>query len=240
MSSIADLMVSHSKSPGSISSHPLSMTTHLDEKQSSSAAEKAASSERAAHVEQTLKAKEAMAKTWSQMIAKPWSGELRLAHRNSAPETSVNDSAGAAGPALANGHTSTIQSSEESTREGSLDKSASSQGTATDRTAEDLLTKANSSAAIVAGGTTSKLTNRPVADNNPPCSTLYIGGLPHSPPPGYPVSHLEDVLLKAFSKCEGYHRFSFKQKVAGPMCFVEVRFQRTSSPLPSSVFALVH
>lgn len=60
------------------------------------------------------------------------------------------------------------------------------------------------------------------ADQNPPCSTLYVGNLT-TPPPSQPVSLLEDALRALFSKQGGFKRLSFRQKANGPMCFVEVR-----------------
>ena len=59
------------------------------------------------------------------------------------------------------------------------------------------------------------------ADQNPPCSTLYVGNLT-TPPPSQPVSLLEDALRALFSKQGGFKRLSFRQKANGPMCFVEV------------------
>lgn len=59
------------------------------------------------------------------------------------------------------------------------------------------------------------------ADQNPPCSTLYVGNLT-TPPPSQPVSLLEDALRSLFSKQTGFKRLSFRQKANGPMCFVEV------------------
>ncbi|TIB60220.1 hypothetical protein E3P78_03248 [Wallemia ichthyophaga] len=58
------------------------------------------------------------------------------------------------------------------------------------------------------------------ADQNPPCSTLYVGNLT-TPPPSQPVSLLEDALRALFSKQGGFKRLSFRQKANGPMCFVE-------------------
>lgn len=55
-------------------------------------------------------------------------------------------------------------------------------------------------------------TIRPV-DQNPPCNTLYVGNLP--------VFTNEEELRCLFSGCEGYKRMCFRQKLQGPMCFVE-------------------
>ncbi|CAO3643145.1 unnamed protein product [Mucor fragilis] len=52
-----------------------------------------------------------------------------------------------------------------------------------------------------------------LADQNPPCNTLYVGNLP-------PATS-EDELRSLFSTCEGYKRMCFRQKPQGPMCFVE-------------------
>lgn len=48
---------------------------------------------------------------------------------------------------------------------------------------------------------------------NAPCNTLYVGNLP--------VNACEEELRLIFSKCIGYKRLSFKNKLNGPMCFVE-------------------
>ncbi|KAI8093594.1 uncharacterized protein BX664DRAFT_358026 [Halteromyces radiatus] len=52
-----------------------------------------------------------------------------------------------------------------------------------------------------------------LADQNPPCNTLYVGNLP-------PNTN-EDELRQLFSKCAGYKRMYFRTKPQGPMCFVE-------------------
>ncbi|CAO3591217.1 unnamed protein product [Absidia cylindrospora] len=52
-----------------------------------------------------------------------------------------------------------------------------------------------------------------LADQNPPCNTLYVGNLP-------PNTN-EDELRQLFSKCTGYKRMYFRTKPQGPMCFVE-------------------
>ena len=51
------------------------------------------------------------------------------------------------------------------------------------------------------------------ADNNPPCSTLYVGNLP--------IDTTGDELIALFSKQRGYKRLCFRTKQNGPMCFVE-------------------
>ena len=48
---------------------------------------------------------------------------------------------------------------------------------------------------------------------NAPCNTLYVGNLPGNA--------CEEELRLIFSKCIGYKRLSFKNKLNGPMCFVE-------------------
>ncbi|SAL99197.1 hypothetical protein [Absidia glauca] len=60
--------------------------------------------------------------------------------------------------------------------------------------------------------TTTATTN--LADQNPPCNTLYVGNLP-------PANTVEDELRQLFSKCAGYKRMYFRTKSQGPMCFVE-------------------
>ncbi|ORX63129.1 hypothetical protein DM01DRAFT_1331203 [Hesseltinella vesiculosa] len=57
------------------------------------------------------------------------------------------------------------------------------------------------------------LNNTNLADQNPPCNTLYVGNLP--------INTSEDELRQLFSKCTGYKRMYFRTKPQGPMCFVE-------------------
>jgi hypothetical protein len=56
-------------------------------------------------------------------------------------------------------------------------------------------------------------TSTNLADQNPPCNTLYVGNLPSNT--------IEDELRQLFSKCTGYKRMYFRTKPQGPMCFVE-------------------
>lgn len=62
--------------------------------------------------------------------------------------------------------------------------------------------------------TTTTTTTTNLADQNPPCNTLYVGNLP-------PANTVEDELRQLFSKCAGYKRMYFRTKSQGPMCFVE-------------------
>ncbi|WVQ82785.1 hypothetical protein IAT38_004917 [Cryptococcus sp. DSM 104549] len=69
-------------------------------------------------------------------------------------------------------------------------------------------------------------TGRPVvganpADQNPPINTLYVGNLPAISPPTHPPNFLEESLRSLFGRCLGFKRMSFRQKINGPMCFVE-------------------
>lgn len=59
------------------------------------------------------------------------------------------------------------------------------------------------------------------ADQNPPINTLYIGNLPAISPPTHPPNFLEESLRNLFSRRPGFKRMSFRQKINGPMCFVE-------------------
>ena len=59
------------------------------------------------------------------------------------------------------------------------------------------------------------------ADQNPPINTLYVGNLPAISPPTHPPNFLEESLRALFVRCSGYKRMSFRQKINGPMCFVE-------------------
>ncbi|KAK8844839.1 hypothetical protein IAR55_006689 [Kwoniella newhampshirensis] len=59
------------------------------------------------------------------------------------------------------------------------------------------------------------------ADQNPPINTLYVGNLPAISPPTHPPNFLEESLRSLFSRCAGFKRMSFRQKINGPMCFVE-------------------
>ncbi|KAI9024310.1 hypothetical protein CLU79DRAFT_834287 [Phycomyces nitens] len=52
-----------------------------------------------------------------------------------------------------------------------------------------------------------------IADQNPPCNTLYVGNLP--------ANTDEEELKAMFANCAGYKRLSFRNKPQGPMCFVE-------------------
>ena len=52
-------------------------------------------------------------------------------------------------------------------------------------------------------------------------NTLYVGNLPAISPPTHPPNFLEESLRALFSRCAGYKRMSFRQKINGPMCFVE-------------------
>ncbi|KAI9343733.1 hypothetical protein DFJ73DRAFT_627056, partial [Zopfochytrium polystomum] len=54
---------------------------------------------------------------------------------------------------------------------------------------------------------------RSLADQNPPCNTLYVGNLP----PNASETELRDL----FTRCIGYKRLSFRVRPNGPMCFVE-------------------
>ncbi|KAJ3310264.1 hypothetical protein HDU76_003420 [Blyttiomyces sp. JEL0837] len=54
---------------------------------------------------------------------------------------------------------------------------------------------------------------RSLADQNPPCNTLYVGNLPAN------TSEME--LRDLFSKRVGYKRLCFRHRPNGPMCFVE-------------------
>jgi hypothetical protein len=59
------------------------------------------------------------------------------------------------------------------------------------------------------------------ADQNPPINTLYIGNLPAISPPTHPPNFLEESLRALFHRRPGFKRMSFRQKLNGPMCFVE-------------------
>ncbi|OBZ86737.1 Cell wall integrity protein scw1 [Choanephora cucurbitarum] len=50
-------------------------------------------------------------------------------------------------------------------------------------------------------------------DQNPPCNTLYVGNLSAN-------TNMEEI-RKLFSACNGYKRMNFRQKLQGPMCFIE-------------------
>jgi len=52
-------------------------------------------------------------------------------------------------------------------------------------------------------------------------NTLYVGNLPAISPPTHPPNFLEESLRALFSRCQGFKRMSFRQKINGPMCFVE-------------------
>ncbi|KAL1407223.1 hypothetical protein Q8F55_006640 [Vanrija albida] len=64
-------------------------------------------------------------------------------------------------------------------------------------------------------------TNMNPADQNPPINTLYIGNLPAISPPTHPPNFLEESLRALFHRRPGFKRMSFRQKINGPMCFVE-------------------
>ncbi|KAG5458441.1 MAG: hypothetical protein BJ554DRAFT_1333, partial [Olpidium bornovanus] len=51
------------------------------------------------------------------------------------------------------------------------------------------------------------------ADQNPPCSTLYVGNLP--------ANASEEELHVLFSKCRGFKRMCLRAKPNGSMCFIE-------------------
>lgn len=55
----------------------------------------------------------------------------------------------------------------------------------------------------------------------PQINTLYVGNLPAISPPTHPPSYLEDSLRAMFQQSPGFKRMSFRQKINGPMCFVE-------------------
>ncbi|WVF67001.1 hypothetical protein IAT40_001744 [Kwoniella sp. CBS 6097] len=59
------------------------------------------------------------------------------------------------------------------------------------------------------------------ADQNPPINTLYVGNLPAISPPTHPPNFLEEALRTLFVHSPGFKRMSFRQKINGPMCFVE-------------------
>ncbi|KAI8385635.1 hypothetical protein BD560DRAFT_363726 [Blakeslea trispora] len=50
-------------------------------------------------------------------------------------------------------------------------------------------------------------------DQNPPCNTLYVGNLLAN-------TNMEEIRT-LFSACNGYKRMSYRQKIQGPMCFIE-------------------
>jgi hypothetical protein len=60
-------------------------------------------------------------------------------------------------------------------------------------------------------------------------NTLYIGNLPAMSPPTHPPNYLEESLRGLFQRCFGYKRMSFRQKINGPMCFVEFEDVGTAS-----------
>ncbi|ERS96630.1 hypothetical protein HMPREF1624_06839 [Sporothrix schenckii ATCC 58251] len=63
------------------------------------------------------------------------------------------------------------------------------------------------------GGYRAKLPPINLADQNPPCNTLYVGNLP--------AGAAEEELKAMFSRQRGYKRMCFRNKPNGPMCFVE-------------------
>jgi RNA recognition motif-containing protein len=87
-----------------------------------------------------------------------------------------------------------------------------------------------------AGKSMGLLSGNNPADQNPPVchhddrlwytadcqiNTLYVGNLPAVSPPTLPPNYLEESLRALFQTCPGYKRMSFRQKINGPMCFVE-------------------
>ncbi|KAI8060799.1 hypothetical protein BC940DRAFT_323071 [Gongronella butleri] len=77
-------------------------------------------------------------------------------------------------------------------------------------------TTLSSNASTISGSATitnNNNNNTNLADQNPPCNTLYVGNLP--------INTSEDELRQLFSKCNGYKRMYFRTKPQGPMCFVE-------------------
>lgn len=52
-------------------------------------------------------------------------------------------------------------------------------------------------------------------------NTLYVGNLPAISPPTLPPNFLEEALRSLFQRAPGFKRMSFRQKINGPMCFVE-------------------
>ena len=61
-----------------------------------------------------------------------------------------------------------------------------------------------------------------IADQNPPINTLYVGNLPSHLAVTQSANYLEECLRNLFTRASGFKRMSFRQKVNGPMCFVEV------------------
>ena len=61
-----------------------------------------------------------------------------------------------------------------------------------------------------------------IADQNPPINTLYVGNLPSHLAVTQSPNYLEECLRNLFTRAAGFKRMSFRQKVNGPMCFVEV------------------
>jgi hypothetical protein len=61
-----------------------------------------------------------------------------------------------------------------------------------------------------------------IADQNPPINTLYVGNLPSHLAVTQSPNYLEECLRNLFTRATGFKRMSFRQKVNGPMCFVEV------------------
>lgn len=66
------------------------------------------------------------------------------------------------------------------------------------------------------------INNVNLADQNPPINTLYVGNLPSHLAATQSPNFLEECLRNLFSRALGFKRMSFRQKVNGPMCFVEV------------------
>lgn len=65
------------------------------------------------------------------------------------------------------------------------------------------------------------LANLNIADQNPPINTLYVGNLPSHLAVAQSPNYLEECLRNLFARANGFKRMSFRQKVNGPMCFVE-------------------
>lgn len=63
--------------------------------------------------------------------------------------------------------------------------------------------------------------NHSLTFNGIQINTLYVGNLPAVSPPTHPPGFLEESLRALFSRCPGFKRMSYRQKINGPMCFVE-------------------
>lgn len=71
-----------------------------------------------------------------------------------------------------------------------------------------------------------------IADQNPPINTLYVGNLPSHLAVTQSANYLEECLRNLFTRASGFKRMSFRQKVNGPMCFVEVSRDHSSAGSP--------